>query len=201
MTPGSCQERLLHDFGEPASLAGLIRPQKAGRYLSLLTQRGSKEERIRTLHLLDLVSGARRVLTTSACNSPADFSKDERMLAYAECPPPGQPGHSTIHRVSLDDGVDVTLADAPGRAWSVFMSPSGDRVAMKAQAGDRDVVIEGSGQVMPLEPGWTVMGWNGDNRLVLTDAPEGGGQHSRLALAAAGTWEPREFFPRSSASP
>jgi hypothetical protein len=62
-------------------------------------------------------------------------------------------------------------------------------------------VIESSGQVMPLDPGWTILGWNGDNRLVLADVPAGGGQHTRLALAAAGTWEPREFFPRNSAAP
>jgi len=203
VTPGSCGERLIHDFGAAADPAGLIRPAKSGRYLTLVTQAGPKTSRSRSLHLIDLESGAHHVLTTSACRAPADFSRDEKTLVYAECLPGGGPPRSVIHRVQLPHHSDKVLAEIPGRAWSVFLSPSGDRVAVRQQGGDRrvaDLVIEENGRIIDLDVLWEVLGWNGDNRLVLADAPVDDYRRRRLAMAGGGSWKPQEFYPEHTPS-
>jgi ABC-type transport system involved in multi-copper enzyme maturation permease subunit len=154
----------------------------------------------RRLELVEIGTGAVETITSAACYGAADLSSDETLLAYAVCPDEEGKGRFEVHRKDLTTGEDLTLATLEGSLPVVSLSPAGDRILVERNAGHGSgrsaLTIDLRGETTPLPEGWGSLGWSGARRAVLVDgAALWYGQHSRVAVADAGTGDLRPVYP------
>src|SRR5262249_19098026 len=127
--------------------------------------------------------------------SPA-VSDDGSLLAYAICwKSLAGDFSSEIHVRRLSTGEDRALATLSGAAGRIRIAPSGDRLVvattMKSSEARSSGLVDDRGGAVQLPAGWTCIGWQGRDRLLLASTDE----MTRLAVAEAGSEQVRQFFP------
>jgi hypothetical protein len=145
------------------------------------------------LSLVDLKDGTLRPITTSFCLPSFDLHRDDRSMVYVTCPEEdgGNEDAAELHRWSSDgtDEVLRTALDLP--LWSLFLSPTGDRVLLSSPAGLQ--MLEPEGTLRDLGAEYSrMLGWAGKDRVVIH---EGSNAEPHLQVVNVTDGDRREVFP------
>jgi hypothetical protein len=136
----------------------------------------------------------------------ADLSQDQRTLAYAVRSDSNSASPTTrIHTYAIETGVDDLISTIPEHIRNLFISPSGNSIAIThlwLAANPETPEIEQSSQVTIIQSkklirsftGWNVLGWASESEVILVQNYGPG----RIKLMAAGdiaTGNIRQFYP------
>ena len=147
------------------------------------------------LSLVDLRDGSLHPITHSFCLPSFDLHRDEESIVYVTCPEGGggPQAAAELHRWRTDGSDEVLLTSLDLPMWSLLLSPSGDRVLLRGNAGVQ--MLDAQGTLHDLGPReWRLLGWAGKDRLVVR---EGDDDDPRVHVVNVTNGDRREVFPRN----
>jgi hypothetical protein len=123
------------------------------------------------------------------------LSPDRKTLVYAvDSDSDAKKSTVRIHSHSLESGSDKLLATFPGKTNDIYFSPSGNCIAISFWGEKRQTAILQSGKPARSFEEWDVLGWKGEDEVVLV---RNEWQKKRLLMAVGdiATGKIRQFYP------